>query len=83
VDIFIKFNESAFDHGYTKEDIRQAMLNWKFDDADADNPEKHLLIGFDGKGRLLEIVYNVIDESSVNVFHAMKCQRKYYHLLDR
>jgi hypothetical protein len=26
-------------------------------------------------------MYNVIDEQTVNVFHAMKCRNIYYHLL--
>ncbi|GHV92162.1 hypothetical protein AGMMS50268_26650 [Spirochaetia bacterium] len=82
MDIVIEFNESAFGHSFTKEDIRQAILNWKYDDIDGNNPGKHLLLGFDNKGRLLEIMYNVIDECTINVFHAMKCQKKYHHLLN-
>ncbi|GHU59973.1 hypothetical protein FACS189444_6300 [Spirochaetia bacterium] len=38
MDIVIEFNESAFGHGFTREDIRQAMLNWKYDDIDGNNP---------------------------------------------
>jgi hypothetical protein len=30
---------------------------------------------------LLEIMYNVIDEQTVNVFHAMKCRSIYLSLL--
>jgi hypothetical protein len=82
MDIVIEFNESAFWHGFSREDIYQAMLNWKYDDIDGNDPNKHLLIGFDNRGRLLEIVYNVIDEYSINVFHAMKCQKKYHRLLN-
>ena len=35
---------------------------------------KYLLIGDDRNGNLLEILYNVIDEDSINVFHALKCR---------
>jgi len=83
MEIFIEFNESAFRHGISKEDISYALVNWKYDDTDKDDPDKHLLIGFDRNANLLEIMYNVIDEHSINVFHAMKCQSKYYHLLQQ
>jgi len=82
MEIFIEFNKSAFRHGVSKEDIRCALVNWKYDDIDEDAPEKNLLIGFDRNGNLLEIMYNVIDENSINVFHAMRCQSKYYRLLN-
>ena len=42
--------------------------------------DKYLRLGFDKAGNLLEIMYNEIDDYSVNVFHAMKC-RKIYHIL--
>jgi hypothetical protein len=42
---------------------------------------KHLLLGFDGNANVLEIMYNVIDDHSVNIFHAMKCRKAYYSLV--
>jgi hypothetical protein len=39
---------------------------------------KYLVVGFDTKGTLLEIMYNIIDEDSINVFHAMPCREKFY-----
>ena len=44
--------------------------------------DKHLLIGFDRGGNLLEVMYNDIDDDSINVFHAMKCRNIFYSLLD-
>jgi hypothetical protein len=38
---------------------------------------KYLILGYDTKQRLLEIMYNRISEESVKVFHAMKCTTKY------
>jgi hypothetical protein len=35
---------------------------------------KYAIIGFDKKGNLIEIMYNLIDEQSINVFHAMRCR---------
>ena len=42
---------------------------------------KYLLIGDDRNGNLLEILYNVIDEDSINVFHALKCRSMFFPLL--
>jgi hypothetical protein len=42
-----------------------------------------LILGFDCNGNLLEIMYNIIDEQRVNVFHAMKCRNTYLSLLNR
>jgi hypothetical protein len=35
-----------------------------------DAVNKHLLIGFDTHGNLIEVMYNRIDLDTVNVFHA-------------
>jgi hypothetical protein len=40
------------------------------------------LIGFDSNANLLEIMYNVIDEQTVRVFHAMKCTNEHRALLE-
>ena len=83
MNIVIEFNHSAFKHGVTEADIRYAIINAViYDDIWDDAADKHLLLGFDDSGRLLEIMYNVIDEQSINVFHAMKCRSIYYHLLN-
>jgi len=59
------------------------FANWKYDDVFDDDPDKHLLIGFDNNANLLEILYNVIDEQSLKVFHAMKCRDSFLPLLNR
>jgi len=74
---------SAFKHGVTEANIRHAVLNWKYDDIFEDDPDKYLLIGFDSNANLLEIMYNVIDERHLKVFHAMKCRDKFLPLLNR
>jgi hypothetical protein len=38
-------------------------------------------LGIDDSGRLLEIMYNVIDEQTIQIFHAMKCRSIYFPLL--
>jgi hypothetical protein len=39
------------------------------------------VIGFDRNANILEVMYNVIDENSINVFHAMKCRKQFLHLI--
>jgi len=81
MDIFVKCVPSAFKHGVTETNIQCAMRSWVYDDVFEDEPEKYLLIGFDDNANLLEIMYNVIDEQNVRVFHAMKCRNTLLSLL--
>jgi len=81
--IIIEFSKSAFKHKISEEDIRHAMLNPVYDEIQDSGDDKHLLIGFDRNMNLLEIVYNIIDEQTFKVFHAMECQKFYYKLLGR
>jgi len=80
--INVKYSKSALKH-VTKEDIQRAMINVIFDDILDDNKDRHLLMGFDGNGNLLEILYNVIDDDTIRVFHAMKCTNEFIRLLNR
>jgi len=58
------------------------MLATQDDGPIEDMENKYLRIGFDRSGNLLEIMYNEIDEHTVNIFHAMKCRGIYYPLLN-
>ena len=80
--IDVRYSESALRH-VTKEDIKRAMINVIYDDILDDNKDRHLLIGFDGNGNLLEILYNVINDDTIWVFHAMKCTNEFIRLLNR
>jgi hypothetical protein len=42
-----------------------------------------LLIGFDRNGNPLEVMYNVVDEQKLRVFHAMPCRNIYLPLIDQ
>ena len=82
----IMFNNSAYKHGVTEQDMRSAITTFLLDVAinDSDNDyEKFLIIGFDTKGNLIEVMYNIMDEHNINVFHAMKCRKEYLKLLER
>ena len=79
----ITFNESAFKHGVTEADIRNAFLTVRLDLAIGIDPEKFVLVGFDTNANLLEVMYNITDDSIIDVFHAMKCCKKYRDMIER
>jgi hypothetical protein len=77
--------QSAFTHGDTEADIRLAIDNAIYDgylEGDEDAENKRLLVGFDRKGNPLEIYYNILDENTVRVFHAMEYRNIHNKLLD-
>jgi hypothetical protein len=42
-----------------------------------------LLIGFDTRGNLLEIMYSFDEDHAIIVFHAMKCRKEYLNQIGR
>ena len=89
MDVNIRFSQSAFKHGITDADIRWAFDHVLYDerlDASDENDDinaRYLLIGFGRNASPLEILYNVIDENTLKVFHAMKCRNIYVPLIER
>ena len=76
----VEYNPSAFKHGVTEADIRSAFDNMLFEHPVARDEDKNLLIGLDTRLNPLEILYNEIDDHTVNVFHAMKCRKAWRNL---
>ena len=76
----VKFNPSAFKHNFTEDDIRFAFENRLFDHPVARQEEKNLLIGLDMRLNPIEILYNEIDDHTVNVFHVMRCRKAWRNL---
>jgi hypothetical protein len=87
MDVAIEFNPSAFKHNVTETDIRWAFDTVRYDGwfnaGEGQDKDKYLLIGFNRQGNPLEILYNFIDDNTVNVFHAMRCRDIYYHLIQK
>jgi propanediol dehydratase small subunit len=83
MDVTLEFNQAAFIHNVTKEDIRFAFDTARYegsiDEEESDN--KYLVIGFDRNAIPIEVMYNVIDENTINVFHAMRCRKNFLHLI--
>jgi hypothetical protein len=77
----ITFNPAAFKHDVTEADIRRAIDIYIYEDPLEDYENKYLLLGYDTKGTLLEIMYNIIEGDTINVFYAMPCRRAFYNLV--
>jgi hypothetical protein len=77
MELGIEFNQAAFKHGCTEADIRCAFKTFVFEEPAGSEENKYLLIGFDCAGNPLEILFNHIDDETVNVFHAMTCRRSW------
>lgn len=79
IDIEVEFNESALQHGISKEDIIHALKTKVYDAPMAGFINKYAVIGFDRAGNILEIMYNPIDDEgdAINVFHAMKARKSF------
>ena len=78
----IEFNEAAFKHDITETNIRYALKYPLHEQLLEQYRNKWLVIGYDTAGNLLEVVYNRIDDDTVNVFHAMPCRKKFLNQLD-
>ena len=67
----ILFVKSAFKHGCTKNDIEQAIRTKIFEDTLIGEDDIYIIIGFDMVANPIEVFYNVIDDETIKVFHAM------------
>jgi hypothetical protein len=76
------FRDTAFQHGLTEEAIRHAFETCCYVGQYQNRTNVLLLLGFDLNANPVEILYNVLEDDGVNVFHAMPCQKKFYHLLE-
>jgi len=73
----IEILPSATKHGQTKEDIICALERSIYDETLESEPNKTLSIGYDSNARLLEVIFHVVSDEHIVVFHSMLC-RKYY-----
>jgi len=73
----IEILPSATRHGQSRDDIICALEQSIYDETLENEPNKTLAIGYDSNARLLEIIFHVVTDEHIVVFHAMPC-RKYY-----
>ena len=79
----IVYKQSAFKHDVTESDILWAFNTAKYDRLVEGFDNKYLLLGFNTRGNLLEVMYNDLGENKVSVFHAMPCRNALRSLLRR
>jgi hypothetical protein len=61
--------------------INTELYDGEVDPQEENSENKQLLIGFSAKALAIEVMYNVIDENTINVFHINELQAKYMHLV--
>ena len=76
------FRHTAFKHGLEEADIRQAFATCRYMGQYGDRENVYLLLGFDRKANPVEVLYNEVGESGVNIFHAMPCQSRFLRLIE-
>lgn len=73
---------SARKHGVGDDDgIEAASWPLVSTPLDDEEPRRFLRLGFDTRGRLLELVVLVWDDGTEELIHAMKCRPQYLGLL--
>jgi hypothetical protein len=71
-------NEVGDKHGFSEEDIRQAIRTLFCETLIDEYKDNYAIIGFDTKRNALEILYNLINDETMEVYHAMKCSKSFH-----
>ena len=72
----ILYVKSAFKHGYTQDDIERAIDTRIYEDTLKGEDDIYVIIGFDTVANPIEVFYNIIDDDTIKVFHAMELRDK-------
>ena len=72
---------SAFKHGVTKDDIVRTFETFIYEEMLEGFDNKHLLLGFNTLGNLIEVMYNRISDETIKVFHAMPCRKAFREII--
>ena len=71
----IRITPSANKHGVDNDSILYGLEQCIYDEVLENEPNKTLAVGFDKKGELIEIIFSVVSENRIVVFHSMKCRK--------
>jgi uncharacterized DUF497 family protein len=77
----IEYHEAAFKHGVTEANIRYALWHPLHEQLLDAYKNKWLVVGYDTAGNLIEVAYNLIDDDTAMVFHAMSCRKNFLNEL--
>ena len=75
--VSIEILPSATRHGQSRDDILCALERSIYDETLETDPNKTLSIGYDGNARLLEVIFHVLSDEHIVVFHSMPCRKHY------
>ena len=70
-------NEVGDKHGFSEADICRAIRTGISEALIDEYEDKYAIIGFDSKGNALEILYNFLDDETMEVYHAMRCRKSF------
>ena len=72
----IIFVQSAFKHGYTQDDIVRAIETKIYEGLLKGEDDIYAIIGFDTTANPIEVFYNIVDNETIKIFHAMTLRDK-------
>jgi hypothetical protein len=72
----IQYAASAFWHGCTQDDIEWAIETKIYDGLLKGEDDIFAIIGFNMVANPIEVFYNIIDEKTIKIFHAMPLRDK-------
>jgi len=72
----IIFVPSAFRHGYTQNDIEWAIETKIYEGLLEGEDDIYAIIGFNAAGNPIEVFYNIVDDKTIKIFHAMSLRPK-------
>lgn len=75
--VSVEILPSATRHGQSRADILCALERSIYDETLQSDPNKTLSIGYDGNARLLEVIFHVLSDEHIVVFHSMPCRKSY------
>lgn len=78
----MKVHDSALKHGIDQVDAMNAAQHPQYVVDLSEDPQRQIRLGFDTRGRLLEVVVLTFDSGDQLVIHAMRARRQYAKWLD-
>jgi len=82
-EVNIEILPSATKHGQSEIDILVALERSIYDETLESDPNKTLSIGYDSNARLLEVIFHVLSDEHIVVFHSMPCRKHYIEKMGR
>ena len=76
-DVAVEILHSALKHGITAADIIFALDHTVYDETIMIDPNQTLIVGFDASANPIEVIFHVLSDEKIVVFHAMRCRKKY------